>query len=274
MAKTVLITGCSSGIGKAAAGLFAEKGWNVIATMRNPADAGDLATNPSVLVAQMDVTDNGSVVAAVEAGLSRFGAIDVVVNNAGFGAFGPFETASAELIDRQLSTNVVGVMNVVRAVLPGMRAQKSGVIVNVASIGGLTTMPLNSIYHATKYAVVGFTEGLTYELQPFGIDAKVVAPGGVATDFAGRSLSTTFKDNDHAYADTVGKVMAAFRARSGSVYSSPEAIAEAIFAAATDGTKQVIYIAGDDAKALKAARDSMNDADYVAFMNKRFGLAE
>ena len=193
MTKAVLITGCSTGIGRAAAHLFASRGWGVTATMRRPEDAGDLAAAGDVRVEPLDVVDLASVDRAVARTLEAFGRLDVVVNNAGFGAFGPFETAPEWLIERQIGTNLIGVFNVTRAALPTMRAQKSGVIVNVSSIGGLTTFPLNSIYHATKYAIVGFTEGLTYELEPFGIRAKVVAPGGVATDFAGRSLSLTFQ---------------------------------------------------------------------------------
>jgi NAD(P)-dependent dehydrogenase (short-subunit alcohol dehydrogenase family) len=273
MTKAVLITGCSTGIGRAAAQLFASRGWGVTATMRRPEDAGDLAAAGDVRVEPLDVVDLASVDRAVARTLEAFGRLDVVVNNAGFGAFGPFETAPEWLIERQIGTNLIGVFNVTRAALPTMRAQKSGVIVNVSSIGGLTTFPLNSIYHATKYAVVGFTEGLTYELEPFGIRAKVVAPGGVATDFAGRSLSLTFQGDGGPYADAIAKVMATFRKRAASGQSKPEAIAEVIFEAATDDSPRVRYVAGPDAVALLERRASMTDQAYIKMTRDNFGLS-
>lgn len=269
--KTVLITGCSSGIGRAAAHRFAQAGWQVVATMRDVSHAGDLAGLPNVLVHPLDVTDQASVKAAVDATLGRFGRIDAVVNNAGFGLFGPFELASDAVIERQFATNVFGVFNVTRAVLPTLRSQGAGVIVNVASVGGLTTLPFNSLYSATKYAVVGFTESLNHELAQFGIRAKFVAPGGVATDFAGRSLSVTFADNNHPYAANVAKAMAAWGSRRGG-YAAPAQAAEAIFTAATDGTGQVRYVSGADAESLLATRAGLDDAGYLELVRQTFGL--
>jgi NAD(P)-dependent dehydrogenase (short-subunit alcohol dehydrogenase family) len=275
MNKAVLITGCSTGIGRAAAKLFASRGWSVTATMRRPEDAGDLASQPSLIVEALDVLDVEAVGRAFARTLEAFGRLDAVVNNAGFGAFGPFETATRELIERQIGTNLIGVFNVTRAALPTMRAQKTGVIVNVSSLGGLTTFPLNSIYHATKFAIVGFTEGLAYELEPFGIRAKVVAPGGVETDFAGRSLSLTFEGDGGPYADSIAKVAAAFRApsRAGG-RSKPEAIAEVIFEAATDASPRVRYVAGPDAIALLERRAAMTDEAYLNMMRGNFGLSQ
>lgn len=272
MKKIILITGCSSGIGRASAQLFAAQGWQVVATMRDTSQAGALAGLPHVDLLPLDVSDRAAIAAAFAAIESRHGRLDAIVNNAGFGAFGPFETASRELIERQLATNLTGMMDVTRAALPLMRAQRGGTIVNIASIGGLVTMPLNAIYHATKYAVVGFTEGLSYELAPFNIRARYVAPGGVATDFAGRSLSTTFEGDDHPYAGTVAKVLAAFRQRSGS-YSTPEQIAQVVLQAVTDEGPQVAYVAGEDAQALLAARAQLGEQDYLRMMTQRFGLA-
>jgi NAD(P)-dependent dehydrogenase (short-subunit alcohol dehydrogenase family) len=271
--KTVLITGSSTGIGRATAKLFAARGWNVLATMRNPDDAGDLAALENVVALRLDVTDAASIAAVVAQAGERFGGIDALVNNAGFGAFGPFETAPVELVERQLATNVSGVFNMVRAVLPLMRERRAGSIVNIASIGGLTTMPMNAIYHATKYAVVGFTEALAYELAPFGVRAKFVAPGGVSTDFAGRSLSMTFDGDAHPYADQVAQVMGAFQQRGAAQYSAPEAIAEVIYGAATDASAQIRYVAGADAEALLAMRAELGEQGYVREMSRRFGLA-
>src|SRR5580698_10024799 len=229
--KTILITGCSSGIGEAAARHFAAQGWNVAATMRNPSAAAHLKDVANIKLIALDVTDKASIAKAVAETLAAFGAIDALVNNAGYGLFGPFELASDEQIARQFQTNLFGLFDVTRAVLPTMRAQRSGVIVNISSIGGLTTFPLNSLYHATKFAVVGFSESLNFELAPFDVRVKVVAPGFVSTDFAGRSLVRTFTDDSHPYAEGVAKVAAAFgrnRARG----STPEYIAEGIFTAA------------------------------------------
>ncbi len=271
-APAVLVTGCSSGIGRATAVRFSQAGWRVAATMRKMQDAGELAELQGVLVHELDVTDPASVKRAVDAMLARFGRIDAVVNNAGFGLFGPFETASDEVIERQFDTNVFGVFNVTRAVLPTLRSQGAGVIVNVASVGGLTTLPFNSLYHAAKYAVVGFTEALNHELAEFGIRSKFVAPGGVATDFAGRSLSVTFSDDQHPYAGNVAKAMAAWGSRRGG-YSAPGQVADVIFSAATDGTRQVRYVAGADAEQLLATRAGLDDAGYLDLVRQTFGLA-
>ena len=271
--KIALITGCSTGIGRATAIHFAEEGWQVVATMRTSANAGALAEVPGVFVHELDVTDQTSVKAAIDATLALYGRIDALINNAGFGLFGPFELANDALIERQFATNVFGVFNVTRAALPALRAQGSGTIVNVASIGGLTTLPFNSLYHATKYAVVGFTEALNHELAEFGVRAKFVAPGGVATDFAGRSLSTTFADNNHPYAANVGKALAAWDSRRGN-YATPDQVAKVIFTAATDGSAQVRYLSGADAEMLLAARANTDDAGYLQLMRQTFGLNE
>jgi NAD(P)-dependent dehydrogenase (short-subunit alcohol dehydrogenase family) len=269
--KAVLITGCSSGIGRATAHLFASHGWNVFATMRDPSKIGDLAGLPNVKVVRLDVTDTVSIESAVSQVLAENAHLDVVVNNSGLGVFGPFETATPALVDRIIATNLTGVMNVIREILPAMRMQRRGTIINVASVGGLTTMPLNAIYHATKYAVVGFTEALIYELAPFGITAKTVMPGGVNTDFAGRSLSLTFHGDGHPYADEVASVKAAFTKR-GSAYSPPEDVAKTIFTAATDGTTRFKYVVGADAETLLKARTDLGDEGYVNMMGERFGL--
>ena len=263
--KTALITGCSSGIGAAAAKHFAAQGWSVAATMRHPEKDAALKDVANIKLFALDVTDKTSIGNAVAETLKAFGHIDALINNAGYGLFGPFETADDADIERQFATNLFGLFDVTRAVLPAMREQKSGVIVNVSSIGGLTTFPMNSLYHATKFAVVGFSESLNFELAPFNIRVKVVAPGGVSTDFAGRSLATTFKTDDHPYAATVQKTIAAF-GRNRARYSTPEHIADGIFAAATDGTRQIRYVLGDDAIAMAAGRAKMTDEQYVGYI--------
>ena len=267
----VLITGASSGIGEAAAKLFAERGWRVAATMRNPTDGVALAEHPQIEVLALDVTDHHSVEAAVAATVETFGRIDVLINNAGYGLFGPFEMASDEQIRRQFATNVDGVFAVTRAVLPVMRGQGSGVIVNVASLGGLITLPFYSLYNATKYAVVGFTESLSFELAPLGIRAKAIAPGGVATEFAGRSLARTFGEGENPYSESLSKVLAAMGARRGG-YSTAESIAEIIFTAATDNTGQVLYVAGADAEQAMTLRQSLSEEQRLGMIRQLSGL--
>lgn len=272
MKKTILITGTSSGIGKAAVKLFSEKGWNVAATMRNPANEKELGSLPGVQLFALDVTSEKSIAETVAAVKNAFGTIDALVNNAGYGLAGPFEEASIEKIERVFATNVFGLMSMTRAVLPLMREQKDGVIVNITSIGGLAGLPMNSIYHATKFAVDGFSEGLFYELEPFNIRIKVVAPGGVATDFASRSLVlTTDTPAEGPYAETLGKVLTGFASRRGN-YLQPEAVAAIIEEAINDKSARLRYLAGDDAKQILEARRQMPDEKYFALVKSNFNL--
>jgi len=180
---TALVTGASSGFGLLTGKELHRRGWNVIASMRDPAKAGELAQLPNVQIAKLDVTDRASIDAAVAAGLSRFGRIDSLVNNAGYGAFGFLEEASEQDISRQLNTNLLGVINCIQAVLPSMRAQRSGSIINITSIGGRVGMPMLSLYSTTKFAVEGLSESLSHELAAFGIQVKLVEPGSFATGF-------------------------------------------------------------------------------------------
>ena len=274
MNHTVLITGCSSGIGAAAVQHFAAQGWNVAATLRNPASAHFEDGAGKVATFALDVTDQESVDAAVAQAAERFGQIDVLINNAGYGLFGPFETATQEVIERQFQTNVFGVFAVTRAVLPHMRERASGVIINVASLTGLVAMPLYSLYAASKFAVVGFSESLSHELGPLGIRVKVFAPGAVATDFSGRSLVRTFEGDGGPYAQSIGKVMGVFAANRGtSNASTPEQLAQALYDAATDGSAQLRYVIGEDAKALMQTRKDIGEEALMGAMRQRFGLA-
>jgi NADP-dependent 3-hydroxy acid dehydrogenase YdfG len=186
MEKVVLITGASSGIGKETAKLFQAKNWKVAATMRSPEKAEDLQKIVDLECLRLDVTDIESIKSAIAETLDKFGRIDAVVNNAGYGLIGPFEAATPEQIEKQFQTNVFGLMNVYREVLPYFREQRRGFIVNVASVGGRVTFPLYSLYHATKWAVEGFSESLQYELEQFNIRVKIIEPGPIKTDFYGR----------------------------------------------------------------------------------------
>ncbi len=270
--KTVLITGASSGIGKATALYFAEKGWKVAATMRNPSNETELQNNKNITLYNLDVTKTESVSSAVDQILKDFGQLDALINNAGYGLAGPLEPASEEKIMKQFQTNLFGAIRTIQKVLPAFREQKSGVIVNITSIGGLVGLPFNSIYHATKFGLDGLSESLNYELKAFNIRVKVVAPGGVATDFAGRSLNlTTEQGATTPYDPQLEKVWKAFD-RNRANYSSARQIAEVIYQAATDNTDQLRYLAGEDAKAIYALWKKETNEDFNKFITTRFDL--
>jgi NAD(P)-dependent dehydrogenase (short-subunit alcohol dehydrogenase family) len=260
---TLLLTGASSGIGRATAQLFAERGWNVAATMRSPATAEGLPVSPRLAAIQLDVTDPASITAAVAETLSRFGAIDAVVNNAGYSLVGPFEATTTEAVARQLETNVVGLMNVTRAVLPHLRERRAGVLVNIASVGGRLTFPLYSVYHATKWAVEGFTESLSFELEPHGIRVKIVEPGPIKTSFYDRSMDLAQKADLTAYDSFVAKAMPNMQAAAAKA-PGPERVARVIWRAATDGSRKLRYSA--NAAPILALRRLLPDRAFLAIV--------
>lgn len=275
MSKTVLITGASSGIGKAAARLFAARGWNVVATMRDPGKDTGLGKLDNVLVTRLDVEDGPSIGKALAAGLERFGRIDVLINNAGYGQFGLFETVSPQKVRQQFEVNVFGVMEVTRALLPHMRANKGGIIINVSSGAGLFTLPMISLYCASKFALEGFSEALSYELAPQHIIVKLVEPhGGVTgTSFGERQAADRAMALDPSLSDYqpfVAKTDAAFAAMGAARVQSSDDVAEVLFTAATDGSDQLRYLSGDDARGFIKAWDRLPNADYVAFMRAKF----
>lgn len=271
MNNTILITGASSGIGKATAQLFQSKGWNVIATMRTPENETELNTLNNVLVTRLDVLDLDSIKTAVNAGIEKFGKIDVLVNNAGYGAYGPLEAFPRENIVRQFNTNVIGLLDVTMAVLPHFRANKNGVIINISSIGGKMTFPMGTLYHGTKFAVEGITESLGYEVEQFGGKVKIVEPGAIATDFAGRSFDFNNDESLTEYQPMVNKVMTALPALFDSA-SPASVVADVIYEAATDGTNRLRYTAGEDAREIIANRTQTDDETFIGGMKAQFGL--
>jgi len=270
MKKTVLITGASSGFGKAAAKLFDTNNWNVIATMRSPEKETELTTLSDVFITKLDVTDNLSIQNAVAAGIEKFGKIDVLVNNAGYGALGVFEAATEEQVKQQFDVNLFGLIAVTKAVLPGMRQQKSGTIINVSSVGGRVTFPFSSLYHATKFAVEGLTESMQYELNPLGIRFKIIEPGGYKTEFAGRSMTLFSADGLDEYQPALNKFIAMLEAWPMS--ENLGEVADAIYEAATDGTEKLRYPVGHDAAQLIATRQQMNDVEFKNMMTAQTGI--
>jgi len=271
MNQAILITGASSGLGKDAAKLFQTKGWNVIATMRNPESETELTQLDNVLVTKLDVLDLESIENAVAEGLSKFGKIDVLVNNAGYGAYGPLESFPREKIIRQFNTNVIGLLDVTKALLPHFRGNKGGVIINISSVGGKMAFPLGSLYHGTKFAVEGISESLNYEVEQFGGKVKIVEPGAIATDFAGRSLDFVNDKNLVEYQPLVGKVIAGMPALYQNAYSGTD-IAQVLYEAATDGKDKLRYTAGEDAKVMVVIRKQADDEAFIGGLKAQFGL--
>ena len=245
--KTVLITGCSSGYGLETARHFHAKGWTVIATMRTPRN--DLMPpSERFRLLPLDVTNPESIAAAIEAA----GPIDALVNNAGIGTVGAFEATPMAQVRKLFETNTFGAMAMMQAVIPGFRAQGSGVIVNVTSSVTLAAMPLAAAYTASKTAIEGFTGSLAHEMQAFGIRVKLVEPGyGPTTRFA--------QNTDIRLDDLIPEAYAAFAAPIFAAFASPALVtretdvAEAVWRAAHDETGRLHFPAGADAVALAEA---------------------
>ncbi len=271
MNNTILITGASSGIGKETAKLFQSKGWNVIATMRNPENETELKNLDNIFVTHLDVLDIDSIQNAFQKGIEKFGSIDVLLNNAGYGAYGPLEAFSREKIVKQFNTNVIGLLDVTKAILPHFRQNKKGIIINISSIGGKITFPLGSLYHGTKFAVEGISESLNYEVEQFGGQVKIIEPGMIATDFAGRSFDFTNDESLMEYQNTVNALMVALPAMYQNA-SPAGLVAEVVFEVATDGKKQLRYTAGEDAKILFKNRQKYDDATFMGGIKSQFGF--
>jgi NAD(P)-dependent dehydrogenase (short-subunit alcohol dehydrogenase family) len=271
MVKTVLITGTSSGIGLATAIHFAQQGWNVAATMRNPAKAKGLESFSNVKIYSLDVTDRQSVANAVETIMRDLGSIDVLVNNAGFGTDGVFEAMSDEVIAEQFNTNVFGLMRMTRAIIPYFRAQSSGRIIQIASMGGRITFPLYSIYHSSKWAVEGFSESLQYELAPFGIQVKIVEPGAIKTEFYTEGRKSIPGAELPMYSDFVAKVDRVSQG-SGNNGESPATVAKTVFMAATDRRNKLRYPVGKPAPLLLRLRKMLPDGWYFALIKSSYKI--
>lgn len=268
MSQTIFITGASSGIGKETAKYFHSKGWNVIATMRSPDKESELKYLENVLVTKLDVLDSDSINESIRKGIQKFGGIDVLLNNAGYGAYGPLESFSREKILRQFNTNVIGLLDVTRAVLPHFREHRKGIIMNVSSMGGKITFPLGSLYHGTKFAVEGISESLRYEVEQFGGKVKIIEPGAIATDFAGRSFDFNNDERLEAYQNIVTKIMSAFP-KMVKTAAPTSVVTKVIYQAATDGTSKLRYIAGKDAK-MFILFNKLFGYNFIVKMNKRF----
>lgn len=238
---------------------FSARGWNIAATMRNPNVETELATLPGVRLYALDVTKVPSIQTTLQNVLADFGTLDGIVNNAGYGTIGVFEKATEVQIREQFETNVFGVMNVIRAVLPLFRKQNRGLILNITSMGGLVTFPLYSVYHATKWALEGFSESLAFELRQFNIILKNIEPGAIKTDFYRRSRQVFSDDAIVGYEEYEQRVLANLQ-RSSERGADPEVVAKKIFQAAECSTARFRYPAGGNARLILALRKILPDA--------------
>jgi NAD(P)-dependent dehydrogenase (short-subunit alcohol dehydrogenase family) len=228
--RAVLITGCSSGIGRATAEKLARDGWTVYATARRPETLSDLEQRGCKTLA-LDVTDDASMTAAVQAVADAEGAVGVLINNAGYSQSGAVESVPLDQVRRQFETNVFGLIRMCQLVLPGMRGQGWGRIVNLSSMGGRLTFPGGGIYHATKYAVEAASDALRFEVRGFGVEVIVIEPGLIVTNF-GQTAAGSVGSDAGPYADfnraVAEKTEAAYQGPMAKLGAGPEAVAETI----------------------------------------------
>ena len=256
MTKTIFITGASAGIGKATAKLFAAKGWKVIATMRKPENETELNQLDNVTLLPLDVTNVEQIKDTTEKALA-LGNVDVVFNNAGYGLFGALEAITDEQMVHQMETNFFGTLRVTKAFIPEFRTKRSGLFINTTSSAGLMAFPISSMYDASKWALEGWAESLSFELDEFGIRIKNIEPGLVSTDMSERTVVSSHP----AYDTLVNKFFGAISGPEIKM-STPEQIAEVVYEAATDGTGTLRYVCGEDAKAMYAQRLEAGDEAF------------
>lgn len=267
--QTIFITGASSGFGKETAKLFQSKGWNVIATMRSPEKEQELTQLENVLVVALDVQNENSIKTAVQKGIEEFGKIDALLNNAGFAVMGVFETATEAQIQNQFDVNVFGMMRTTKAVLPFMRTNSKGVIVNISSVAGRVGLPFASIYESSKFAVEGFSESLNFELSNFGIKIKIIEPGSSQTNFGNARKSTANEISDYnsflaKFFENYPKKTALYKT------ATPKEVAETIYNAVTDKSNKLRYVIGEDCQFFVDTKDKNSEENYIKSIQNFF----
>jgi NAD(P)-dependent dehydrogenase (short-subunit alcohol dehydrogenase family) len=273
--KAVLVTGCSTGIGRATAVHLAEKGWTVYATARRPDSIADLREKGCRTLA-LDVTDEASMQAAVGTVTSETGAVGVLINNAGYGLEGAAEVTPMDEIRRQFETNVFGLFRLCQLVLPGMREQRWGRIVNISSVGGKMTLPGGAYYHASKHAVEAFSDALRFETAGFGVRVIVVEPGLIKTEFGNTVHANVARDDtgpyaafNEAVAKTVQGAYEGVMARLGGAVG-PEAVAEVIERAISRERPRTRYRITSGARFILTARKLLPDRGYDMFLRTQY----
>jgi NAD(P)-dependent dehydrogenase (short-subunit alcohol dehydrogenase family) len=256
-----LITGCSTGFGRELAKLVLERGWRAVVTARDPSTLKDLTEGypENALALQLDVTNRKQIEDVVAQSKQKFGRIDALVNNAGYGYLAAIEEGEDDAVRAMFETNVFGLVDMTKAVLPIMREQKSGLVVNISSIGGITSFAATGYYHGTKYAVEGISESLALEVKPLGIDVLIVEPGPFRTNWAGPSIKQSATRID-AYAETAGERRKQTEARSGNQAGDPVRAAQAIIDAALSDTPPLRLLLGR--AALELARKKVDSLKH------------
>lgn len=271
--QVVLITGCSTGIGRALAVEYAAQGHRVLATARKPEVLADIVTGPNIVALTLDVNSADSITAAVEKVIAMAGRIDILVNNAGYGQMGPVLDVTAEQVRAQFETNIVGAIEMMKAVAPHMIAAKGGRIVNIGSISGILTTPFAGIYCASKAALHSISEAAQMELAPFGIDVVIVQPGGVKSQFGETAAGHVITKSDSPYqrfAEGIAK-----RAKASQQYSdSAESVAKQIVDATTRDAAPFILRVGHGGNLYPAMKRLLPARLLDKILMKRFGLID
>jgi NAD(P)-dependent dehydrogenase (short-subunit alcohol dehydrogenase family) len=276
MTKIAVVTGSSSGIGYETSLLLARNQYTTYASMRNLKKSDELLKiaskeNIPLKVIQLDVNDDRSVSSAIDSIVKENGRIDVLVNNAGFDLFGSLEELTIEEIKGQFETNFFGAARVTKSVIPTMRKQGSGIIINVSSIGGrIGLVPCNTMYHASKFALEGFTESLRHELTEFNIDVILIEPGAIRSNFAENiRTAKNYDSNNSPYAKTIQKVFEGFEPMVANA-SDPKEVAQVILNAANSSSPNIRYTVGKDAESILKARAELSDRELEKWVRESF----
>jgi NAD(P)-dependent dehydrogenase (short-subunit alcohol dehydrogenase family) len=269
--KVALVTGSSSGIGFETALLLSKSGFHTYASMRNLEKSKNITEivnteNLPLRVIQLDVNDDISVKNAINKIIAENGRIDVLINNAGYGLFSPIEDITLDQVKEQFETNFFGIVRLVKEVLPVMRKQRNGIIVNVSSGAGRVAIPVSSAYVATKFALEGLSESMRYELKEFGINIIIIEPGVIRTNFVeNMKTAGTRSRSESPYADLIGRTLKGFGGLMDNS-SPPKLVAEAILNAITSKEPEIRYVVGDDAKSIMKVRKSTSDKEFENWM--------
>jgi NAD(P)-dependent dehydrogenase (short-subunit alcohol dehydrogenase family) len=269
--KVALVTGSSSGIGFETALLLSKSGFHTYASMRNLEKSKNITEivnteNLPLRVIQLDVNDDISVKNAINKIIAENGRIDVLINNAGYGLFSPIEDITLDQVKEQFETNFFGVVRLVKEVLPVMRKQRNGIIVNVSSGAGRVAIPVSSAYVATKFALEGLSESMRYELKEFGINIIIIEPGVIRTNFVENMKTAGTRSRlESPYADLIGRTLKGFGGLMDNS-SPPKLVAEAILNAITSKEPEIRYVVGDDAKSIMKVRKSTSDKEFENWM--------
>ena len=271
--KVAVVTGSSTGIGYETSLILARNGFLTYATMRNLNKSQNLKSiatkeNLPIRIKHLDVTDDASVKDAIQAISSETGQVDILVNNAGYGLNGAFEDLAMDEIKTQYETNVFGLIRTTQAVLPIMRRQKSGTIVNISSGAGRFGFPGGSAYVSTKFAVEGLSESMSYELEPFGIKVIIVEPGVIRTNFGnGLVIAKKSQDPNSPYTQLMRKTATSFEEMMKNA-SSPDLVAKVVLDAVRNESPNLRYLAGNDVEAWLGSKRNMSDEEFHKMMKQ------